>query len=456
MIYKIYLDGVSIYDGTEELALIDPSLKIELNAAGSFEFTMPVCHTYYDFPRLLASDVEVYEKDELIWFGRVVEITVSMNKNKTVYCEGPFAFLNDSIQRPAIYENVTVSEFFNMLINNHNANVPINRRFTVGEITVPNKTVYRELSYNKTIDAINNMCLNAEGGYLFFRKEDGVNYIDWLSDMPYASTQPISFGLNLANISQHINGSDIKTAVLPLGKEINGAKLTINSVNDGLDYIESEAAESYGKITEVVEFSDIKYADELKAAAQNWLSDVQFDPLTIECDAAELHYLSESYSPFKVGQTVHVTSEPHLIDKELPLSKMTIRLDSGVKKISVGTPEKRELTEIYGSSNGGGTSSSSVSQTNTPVSVVPIQSQNTTVTLLASAWVGNSAPYSQTVSVSGITAADQPILDVSPVNTGHIYQWACVSQAETGDGTITFTCFDAKPALDLVVKIKAV
>jgi len=347
MIYNVYLDGINIYDGANDMILLDPSLKMELNAAGSLEFTMPVYHKCYDLPKLLTSDVEVYENNELIWYGRVVEINISMNKNKTVYCEGPFAFFNDSVQRPAVYDTTTVKEFFKSVISNHNGSVPTNRQFTVGEVTVADVNIYRELNYDKTIDVINRMCLNAEGGYLFFYRDKGLNYVDWLSDVPYESTQPVQFGLNLVDLSQHFNGSNIKTAVLPLGKETDGEKLTIKDINDGLDYLDSDAVSTYGRITEVVEFSEIIYTDMLLSAARKWLSDKQFDPFSIECSAAELHYISDSYTPFRIGQNVRVTSEPHLIDKLLPLTKISIKLDSGVKQISVGTPERRDLSEIY-------------------------------------------------------------------------------------------------------------
>lgn len=216
------------------------------------------------------------------------------------------------------------------------------------------------------------MCLGAEGGYFFFRKENGVNYIDWIKDLEDESIQPVKFGLNLVDISKHINGGDIKTSILPLGQEIDGERVTIISVNDGKDYLDSEAVDTYGRILEVVEFDNIARPDELYDAASKWLSDQQFDPLTIKCNAAELNYLNNAYPAFKVGQLVRVTSGPHLIDKVLPLTTIDISMDSAVKQISIGTPEKREISEIYkngdsyssggysssGGSGGGGGSSS--------------------------------------------------------------------------------------------------
>ena len=347
MIYKIKMDDVSIYETSPDLELISPHVTIELNTAGSLEFTIPLTHKYYDLPKTLVSDVEVYEEQNLIWFGRVLEVNTSMNKNKQIFCEGALAYFNDSIQRPQTFDTTTLHAFFQTVIENHNSQVPVNRRFTIGDVTMPNVEVYRVLNYEKTKDVLEKMCLSAEGGYFFFRKEGGVNYIDWLEELPYDSTQDVRFGLNIVDISKYINASNIRTVILPLGKEIDGTHVTIESVNEGHDYLESEAVETYGEITEVVEFQDIGTPDELLAAARGWLANQEYGPLTIKCDAAELHYFDNTLLPFGVGQRVRVYSIPHNIDQILPLTAIDINLDSAVKKISIGTPDKRDLTEIY-------------------------------------------------------------------------------------------------------------
>lgn len=364
MIYRIELDGTNIYGTQPDLSLVSPSVSIELNSAGSAHFTMTKGHKYYDLPQLLTSDIDIYENDKLIWFGRVLEINMSMNLNKEIVGEGPLAYFNDTIQRPETYENVSIFTFFESVIEKHNSLAPQGRMFTVGRVTIPNVTVYRETNYETTKEVLESMCLNAEGGYFFFRKEDGVNYIDWLADIEEESIQPVKFGLNLVDISKDINGGNIKTAILPLGQEIDGQRITIESVNHGLDYLDSEAVATYGRILEVVTFDEIARPDELLTAAENWLASQELSPLTIKCDAAELNYLNEAYPAFSVGQNVHVESIPHLIDTTLPLTNIDIDMDSAVKKISIGTQEKRELSEIYksdssgsysgGSSGGGG------------------------------------------------------------------------------------------------------
>lgn len=349
MIYKVLMDGQSIYGTSKDTSLLSPQLKIRLNSAGSLEFKMPRCHKDYAIPKILKSFVDVYENDELIWYGRVLETEVSMNQDKKIFCEGAYAYFNDSIQRPHVYNETGLHAFFSAVIAEHNSQVDDELRFEVGEIELDDVTVTRVTDYNTTKSVIEDMCLSVFGGYLFFRREDGVNYIDWLSDMPYYGAQPITFGLNLVDISQYLKAENLVTSIIPLGKEIAelGEKLTIREVNEGRDYIDSELVETYGRITKVVEFSEIGVAEELLEAGQNWLSENLIDPLTIKCNAAELHYLDNTYPPFRVGQKVKVESMPHLISRILPLTEIDISLDSATKTVSVGTPIKQNLTEMY-------------------------------------------------------------------------------------------------------------
>lgn len=82
----------------------------------------------------------------------------------------------------------------------------------------------------------------------------------------------------------------------------------------------------------------------------------------------------------------------------------------------------------------------------------------TTTATLSTTWSG-SGPYTQALSVAGILSTDTPhIMPVySTTNSTAITQkeaWACVSKAETSDGTITFTCFEEKPTTAIPIQIE--
>jgi hypothetical protein len=82
-----------------------------------------------------------------------------------------------------------------------------------------------------------------------------------------------------------------------------------------------------------------------------------------------------------------------------------------------------------------------------------------TATLQASAWYGSSAPYTQTVSVPGVMEDDDP--DYWPVYSGS--NETCIAQKDafavldrltTANGSITVTCFEEKPDVDLTIEME--
>lgn len=348
MIYRIVLDGEDIMDPfNKKLFVLSPNLEMEINTAGSLSFMVGSDHTFYNQIHMLKSNIEVYEDDELIWFGRPVEQKFDFIKRKSIYCEGALAFFNDTIQRPIVYDQVSLHTFFKNVIAFHNAQVAEDRKFTVGSLTITDKPIYRKLGYEKTFDVLKTKCLDAEGGYFFCRKENGVNYIDWLKDIPNESNQPIEFGLNLLDLNINFDGTSFATAVIPLGKKTDDNELTIASVNNGSIILESDAVETYGRITTVVNFSDIEDPLKLKEEGKKYLENTQFNSLLIECTAAELHFQNENYNIFKIGQMVHCRSNPHVLDRDLPLSKISLRLDTAAKQITLGIIPKKTLTRFY-------------------------------------------------------------------------------------------------------------
>lgn len=86
-----------------------------------------------------------------------------------------------------------------------------------------------------------------------------------------------------------------------------------------------------------------------------------------------------------------------------------------------------------------------------------------TTTLTALGWTDTSgnAPFIQTVNIQGILATDTPIIDVVLSSTtetakSQLEAFSCLSKIETADGSITATCLDTKPTIDIPIKLKVI
>lgn len=85
-------------------------------------------------------------------------------------------------------------------------------------------------------------------------------------------------------------------------------------------------------------------------------------------------------------------------------------------------------------------------------------SQHFTVAFPASGWSRN-APYTQTVSVNGIKASDNPIVDINMENTTTsnssdiLSAWGLIGRISTSNGSVTAYCYEEKPTVDISVNM---
>lgn len=365
--YRVYCNNSPLYDlRDEDLVLISPIVKIGENTAGSFEFSILPKHPHYEEVNELTSVITAYDGDEEIFCGRVVEITKDLYNRKKVICEGELAYFNDSIQRPARYQGLTVRGYLETLVNIHNQQVKnqgIDKTFKVGAVTVQDKNdyIYKYTNWESTLEVIKTDLLKTYGGYLRIRKENGVRYLDYLADYPNTNTQVIEFGSNLLDFTHDMVASDIVTAVIPLGArledvtEVEGldAYLTIKDVNGDVDYVYSqEAVKSYGWIFKTVKWDDVHVADNLLKKGKEYLTDIQFAQITLTVSAVDLHMLHVDMERIKVLDRIRVTSTPNGLDRFFPVSEMTIYLDKpSNNKLTLGTSYSKNSLSTKTESN---------------------------------------------------------------------------------------------------------
>jgi hypothetical protein len=164
-----------IYDPTGEdlrttaTLLISPTLTREAGKAGSFEFTLPLGNVAHSALQKLKTIVEVEQDGTPIWRGRVMSHDMDFYLRQKVYCEGELAYLNDTALTPYRYPNISIREFLENVIRNHNSQTDKYKAFTVGDVTVfangpqePFQTVYMSgcrVDYDKDDDGSNDYFL---------------------------------------------------------------------------------------------------------------------------------------------------------------------------------------------------------------------------------------------------------------------------------------------------------
>ena len=330
------------YPDDKDFAISNGKLTDTLSCASEFEFNMPAQNQMYDALEERISMVQILRAGTEIFYGEVREIKESLDKIKSIYCVGELAFLFDSTQPQARYQNVEPVQMFTEMLNIHNSKVEEKKRFEVGIVTVtdPNNSIYRYTNGEDTLTAIRKKLCEPLGGYLRIRKENGKRYLDLvpLEEYGVSAEQPIQFGRNLLKYNSKRSGANIATVCVPRGAKLDtqvveglDAYVDIKSVNDGKDYVINQAAfETYGWIEKIVEWKDVTQPENLLKKAQEWVSNNQYRVLSLKLKAVDLAELNVNLSPYKVGDMIHAIAEPFGMDMWFPLMKKVTYINDSI------------------------------------------------------------------------------------------------------------------------------
>lgn len=334
--YKIYADDTLIYDSElEDYRINKGSISLEINKSGSFSFSIYPEHFYYDKFIKMKTIIKVTRSDEIIFRGRILNDITDYFNNKVITCEGELGFLNDSIIRPFSFQGLP-ENLFKKFIEEHNSQVDDFKKFKIGACTVidPNNYIIRENSaYETALSNMSSRLTNGSlGGYFVITHENNEDTptINYLADYSMKDSQVVEFGSNLKNYTKTVKAENMTTAIIPLGATIDDEsekRLTIESVNEGKDYIcDEQAVKDYGLIFKTVEWDDITQAENLLKKAKEYLSNVINQDVTIELTAIDLHLLNNNIKAFNLGDYIRVISEPHKVDTTMLCSKQTVDL----------------------------------------------------------------------------------------------------------------------------------
>ena len=352
-----YADSV-LHDPRTDTQISAGILKEESGQSPTLSLTIQPTHPLWDsFTRdtvmLPNREVELveFETGIVLFRGRVRAISMEFDGSKKLTCEGAMAYLNDTTVRPYktydtdeiecdINAPAEANKLFEWFIEQHNAHV-MNacEKFIIGVNAGANYgklqrgTGTRPATLKEMRDKLEKAC----GGWLRVRYDATGSIIDWLPDTGAAeATQRVELGSNLLDLDTQVDGKDIYTAIVPVGKTGKGSdehKVNVSAETayvpfgfaiQGDAVVDMAAVEKYGLIEKTMSYD----LDKPQALADKAVADLAAGKLddSIEVSAFDLHNLNEQTLPIDFLDRVFVKSGPHGIERYMICSGRTINL----------------------------------------------------------------------------------------------------------------------------------
>lgn len=363
---KAFADGEEyvLHDPKQNLYVGDGYFETGDNINGQAEFTVYPDHPDYEYVKKLTTDVVFYNDSVPEFYGRILyDDEDDFSGAKKVFCEGELAFFCDSIQPIKVYQDYTVKQYLQDLIDIHNSQVEERKQFVLGRVTVTdsNDSLYRYSNYDTTRELMSDRLTDRLGGHFVIRHENGVRLLDYLSDEDFykKNTQTIEFAKNLLDFSRNIDASEIATRIIPLGAKKEDSendvgiledRLTIADVNGGVIYVtDDNAVKEYGKITKVVTWDDVTVPENLMKKGREYLKSTQYEKMILELKAIDMNLLDKQVEEFQIGDKIRCVSKQNGLDREFPLKTKKIYI-SDFSKNTVTLGESTS-NKTYTSSN---------------------------------------------------------------------------------------------------------
>ena len=319
---QLFVDDTLVYDSrVEPTALISIKAQLGLNKGGAATIVLPPDHPAYNEFVSYRSIVTIYRDGVLRFRGRALYPSDDFYLTRTITCEGERCFLRDGIHRPYTY-NDSPANIFTHVVGLYNAQVESFKQFVVGTIEgISTSAIVLESEeaepFSATVDKLVDLC----GGYIVFTtNQEGQRVINWYAEIGYSNQQVIEFGENLVDFARTTANSDLATVIIPYGakNETTGTRITIQSENGGLDFIQDdEAVALRGVIAKAVYWDEITDSAALLTKARQYLNSSKNLVASLELTAIDLSLLDKSIDSFMVGDIIKVRSRPHGVDDQL-------------------------------------------------------------------------------------------------------------------------------------------
>lgn len=339
--------------GTEKLA--SGQIVDAVNSISSFTFTIYPNNSGYDVLLPYTTQIRVYNsrKKKDVFVGRVLQVTPSMDQDgrvsKSVVCEDRFGYLHDSIQpytetRHYVGDDTRtgLEEFIDLLLDRHNATVEPYKHIHRGIVTVSpfesSDGVTKGLNWESTWECLTKKLLESFGGFFILREADGTLYLDYVAEAGTTRATKIELARNMVSGTKEIDPSGIVTHLVPLGAKIKTVdetgteteteqRLTIESVNDGKDYIvSSDYRERYGVRYRTVVYDNVTTASALLRKGTEYLSENNGLAISHNITALELSSIGLDIDDFVVYDRYPVWNPLIGVDDILQIIKKTTNI----------------------------------------------------------------------------------------------------------------------------------
>ncbi|MFS7207030.1 hypothetical protein CKN63_01360 [Carnobacterium divergens] len=343
---------------SNDLKLTKGSVKPGINAFDSFDFSFLPNNPSFGKLKPLTTLIRVVDTklNKNIFKGRVLIPTDRMESsgdfNCSYICASDLSYLQDSVQKYGKFQNTTPEQIFRYLIDVHNSQVEEHKRFTVGVVTVTNNTdnVYRYIDdLATTWDTIQDKLISRLGGEIRVREVNGVNYIDYVTEIGEHTDTTIELSKNLISISKSVDPTEIVTRIYPRGERLESEeesntdasqpRLTIASVNNGREYLNasSELIKEFGIIEKAVEWSEVTQPQILKSKGQQYLDEQKSAKTQYSLTAVDLSLIDLDIRRFEIGNYYPLKNSVMGIDDELRVVGMTIDIiDVETSELTIG------------------------------------------------------------------------------------------------------------------------
>lgn len=482
--YILKYAGSVLHDPRTDAQISAGILKEESGQSPTLSLTIQPTHPLWDsFNRdtvmLPNREVELFEVEtSLVLFrGRVRAISMEFDGSKKLTCEGAMAYLNDTTVRPYktydtdeiecdINAPAEANKLFEWFIEQHNAHVMnacekfiigVNAGVNFGKLQRGTGT--RPVTLKEMRDKLEKAC----GGWLRVRYDATGSIIDWLPDTGAAEvTQRVELGSNLLDLDTQVDGKDIYTAIVPVGKTGKGEdehKVNVSAETayvpfgfaiQGDAVVDMTAVEKYGLIEKTMSYD----LDTPQALADKAVTDLAAGKLddSIEVSAFDLHNLNEQTLPIDFLDRVFVKSEPHGIERYMICSGRTINLTNP-------TATQYKLGAITATLTKGATSSQESAQESIAKRVTSLSNATRNIAKdAATTTIKVAAVEEKAVAVEKkADAATEKIADVATTATAAAEKVETVAaKAERAAEEVSHVATDAKNATTAAKEAKTI